>query len=102
MNYTNMWKLYVKSRNAPSRDEQDRKALGWKNDFYRAMAEAMSKPDRVNSDGNGFSVLDDRKGGTSAPLSLLSALEGLDLVATARGLQADIFLDQNDNPSSAC
>ena len=98
MNSDRIWELYVKSRNAPSRHEQDRKALGWKHDFVRELAKAISNPDWVDSNGNGISLPDDHKGDQSAPQSLLSALAGLDLVGTARTLRAELPLDEAGNP----
>ena len=98
MNSDRIWELYVKSHNAPSRHEQDRKALGWKHDFVRELAKAISNPDWVDSNGNGISLPDDHKGDQSAPQSLLSALAGLDLVGTASTLRAELPLDEAGNP----
>ena len=72
MNSDRIWELYVKSCDAPSRHEQDRKALGWKHDFVRELAKAISNPDWVDSNGNGISLPDATRA-TRVPPSLCSA-----------------------------
>lgn len=59
MNCDRMRHLYVKYRNALTRDEQDRKALGWKHEFVREVAQGMANPDWVDSNANGVSLPDD-------------------------------------------
>ena len=59
VNCDRILKLHVRSRNAPDREEQDRKAMGVNHEFITELAKAMVDPEYKDSNGNGISLPDE-------------------------------------------
>lgn len=87
MNCEEVFRLYVAYRSAPTRDEMDRKAVGKGHIFVRTAARIMANPAWKDCNGNVVSLPDDHENDPTAPLSLVSGLQGLDLVGTGTTLR---------------
>ena len=86
MNCDHMFSLFEAANNAPTRDQIDRKAVGARHVFVAKAARAMANPGWKDSNGNGISLPNDHQNDSTAPLSLRSGLQGLDLVGTGTAL----------------
>lgn len=93
-----LFALYTASRNNPTRAEQDAKAIGHRHPFYVELAKVMADRDWKDSNGNEISLPDDHKGDTSAPDTLRSRLEGLDLISPADTLLGSLELGSDGKP----
>lgn len=85
-----LFELYVKSKGAAGRDEQDAKATGANHQFYVEVAKAMATEGWTSSTGNVISVPDTHEKDGLAPDSLKSQLAGVDLEGAAAAFQREL------------